>query len=336
MTCRGLIALAAHIFAFLPAVAAADEVRLRNGDRITGEIVRMEKERIVVKTPYAEDDLRIGWEHVECISSERDLAVELKDYELLVGRVTCAADRTLQVESRLFGTSAPIPFGELRAINPATYRGFLTAGGSFATGNTETKAANLSTLFEVRTRRHRFTVEAKYNYGEAEGRISARNSTGSLKYDFFTSEKLYSYAQSLVEQDTFANLNLRNTEGLGMGYQFFDTPRLSLFAEAGVSFFNEDVKVGEDRQDAAGRWAAGLDWEALPKRLKLFHRQQGYYSPGIGSVTLRSDQGVRIPLYNGISANLEVDYRFNSRPEAGKGSSDTLFIFGLTYEYAYW
>ncbi|WP_318258691.1 DUF481 domain-containing protein [Geobacter anodireducens] len=39
---------------------------------------------------------------------------------------------------------------------------------------------------------------------------------------------------------------------------------------------------------------------------------------------------------NDIAANLEVDYRFNSRPEAGKRNSDLLFIMGLTYQYDYW
>jgi hypothetical protein len=33
--------------------ALADEARMKNGDRITGKIVRMEKEKLVLKTDYA-------------------------------------------------------------------------------------------------------------------------------------------------------------------------------------------------------------------------------------------------------------------------------------------
>ena len=225
---------------------------------------------------------------------------------------------------------------QLLAVNPSTYSGLFNLGGSLNSGNTDTRALNVATRFQVKTHKHRFTVDAKYNYGQANGETNARNSTGSLKYDFFTREKVYSYAQSLVEQDTLANLNLRNTDGLGFGYQFFDSRQLSLFTEAGISYFNEDVKVGEDKSDGAGRWGIGLDWDVIPKRLKLFLRQEGYYNFGVGSVVLKTDQGFRIPLLDSIAANFEADYRFNSSPEAGKKNSDLSLILGLTYEYAYW
>jgi len=96
------------------------------------------------------------------------------------------------------------------------------------------------------------------------------------------------------------------------------------------------VIVGVDKRNAAGRWAVGLDWEAVPKRLMLFHRQEGYFSGNSNSVTLRAEQGLRIPLVDNVSANFEVDYRFNRYPEAGKKKTDLNFILGMTYEYAYW
>lgn len=316
--------------------AEADELRMKNGDRLTGEIVRMEKDLLVFKTVYAEEKLNISWKEVDCISSDRSLPVEFQNNEFLIGKISCTESGKIQVESTLLGKSLPTPLNQLLAVSPSTYSGLFNLGGSLTSGNTDTKALNIATRFQVKTHKHRFTVDAKYNYGEANGEITARNSLGSLKYDFFTFGKLYSYAQSLTEQDSFANLNLRNTEGLGMGYQFFDARQLSLFTEAGVSYFNEDVKVGEDKRDAAGRWAAGLEWEAVPKRLKLFHRQEGYFSFSVNSLVLRTEQGFRLPLIDSVAANFEVDYRYNSLPEAGKKDSDLNLILGLTYEYAYW
>jgi len=316
--------------------AEADEIRMKNGDRLTGKIVRMEKDLLTFKTVYADEKLNISWKEVDCISSDRSLPVEFQNNEFLIGKISCTESGKIQVESTLLGKSLPTSLDQLLAVSPSTYSGLFNLGGSLNSGNTDTKALNISTRFQVKTHKHRFTVDAKYNYGEANGEITARNSLGSLKYDFFTFEKLYSYAQSLTEQDSFANLNLRNTEGLGIGYQFFDTRQLSFFTEAGVSYFNEDVKVGEDKRDAAGRWAAGLEWEAVPKRLKIFHRQEGYFSFSVNSVVLRTEQGFRLPLIDSIAANFEADYRFNSLPEAGKKNADLNLILGLTYEYAYW
>ena len=331
LCCSGVLLLA-----LLPHVALADEVRMKNGDRLTGEIVRMEKDMLIFRAAYAEENLGISWVEVDCISSERNLPTEFKDNELLIGRISCPENGLFQIESTLIGKSIPTPLNQLQSVNPSTYSGVFNLGGSLNSGNTDTRALNVATRFQVRTRKHRFTVDAKHNYGEANRVTTTRNSSASLKYDFFAREKIYSYAQSLTEQDTFANLNLRNTEGLGMGYQFFDTRQLSTFVEAGISFFNEDVIVGVDKHNAAGRWAAGIDWEAVPKRLKLFHRQEGYYSGSVNSVVLRTEQGLRIPLIDNVSANFEVDYRFNRHPEAGKKNSDMNAILGLTYEYAYW
>ncbi len=329
--CFGMLLLV-----LLPYSAAADEIRMRNGDRLTGEIVRMEKELLTFRTAYAGEKLVIPWDEVDCIISDRSLPAGFKGSEFLVGKISCPESGQVQVESPLFGKSIPTPLNQLLSVNPSTYSGVFNLGGTLNRGNTDTRALNVATRFQVRTRKHRFTVDGKYNYGEANRVVIARNSSASLKYDFFARDKIYSYAQSLTEQDEFANLNLRNTEGLGMGYQFFDSRQISLFAEAGVSFFNEDVMVGDDKRNAAGRWAVGLDWEAMPKRLKLFHRQEGYYGVGVKSVILRTEQGLRIPLIDNISANFEVDYRYNRYPEAGKKNSDLNVILGLTYEYAYW
>jgi putative salt-induced outer membrane protein YdiY len=319
-----------------PHSAIADEVRMKNGDRLTGEIVRMEKELLIFKSAYAEEKLSISWKEVDCIISEHNLPTEFKDNEFLIGRISCPENGKFQIDSTLFGESIPTPLNQLLSVNPSTYSGLFNLGGSLNSGNTDTRALNVATLFQVRTRKHRFTVDAKHNYAAANGETTARNSSGSLKYDFFTREKVYSYAQSLTEQDYFANLNLRNTEGLGMGYQFFDTRQISLFVETGISYFNEDVIVGDDTRSAAVRWAAGLDRQVGPKRIKLFHRQEGYYSSSAKSVVLRTEQGFLIPLLDNISANFEVDYRYNSSPQAGIKKSDLSVILGLTYEYAYW
>jgi len=320
----------------LSAPARADEVRMKNGDRLSGQIQRMEEGELLFRAAYCEERLRLDWQQIDCVIVDRPLPLTFADNELFLGTLTCPQEGMVQVDSPLFGPSRPIPLAKLQAINPSTYSGLLTLGGIYNSGNTDTRSLSLATRFLIRTHKHRFTVEAKHNSATANGETTARNSSGSLKYDFFTTRKLYSYAQSLTEQDALANLNLRNTEGLGFGYQFFDTRRLSLFLEAGGSFFNEDVKVGEDHREAAGRWAAGLDWEVIRRSLKLFHRQEGYYSFDTAAVVLRSEQGLRLHLADDFSVTFEADYRYNGSPEPGKKSSDLALILGLTYEYAYW
>ncbi|MEN6466153.1 MAG: DUF481 domain-containing protein [Syntrophaceae bacterium] len=324
------------IHACAPAMKSTEKLQMKNGDRLTGEVVRMEEELLVLKTDVSEDKLNIEWNRIECLESDRDLTVVLKDYETIVGRMTCPSPGRVRVISAKLGPTREINSDDILSINPGTYRGYLNAGGSLTRGNSDSAAANLSTRFIAKTRRHRLTVEGAYNYGEAEGSTNTRNSLGSLKYDFFQTEKLYNYAQVLTERDTFANLNLRLTQGLGVGYQFHDRRKLRLYTEAGISYYNEDRTVGDDTKSASGRWAVGFEYETTPKWIQVYHRQEGYYTPESSSVYLRAVQGFRIPVRDQFGMYFESDCRFNSKPEAGKARSDIFLIIGISYEYAYW
>lgn len=332
-----------HIFQFIMLLfmlsacsASADELRIKNGDRLSGEIIRMEREQLFFQTPYSSEMLAISWKEIDCITSERHLRVLFNDDEVLTGAISCPEKGAISIAGELPDGSVKTAMNRLQAINPSTYTGQVSIGGSLNSGNTNSRALNASTRLQAKTQRHRLTVDAKYNYGDTGGKPSARNWSGNLKYDRFLKDKWYGYVQSFTEQDSFANLNLRNTEGLGLGYQFYDGNRFSLFAEGGISYLYEDMRETDDRQDAAGRWSAGMDWEVVPGRLTFFHRQEGYYSFIAQAMVLHTEQGVRIPLFENLHANFQADYRFNSAPSAGVKSSDLGLILGLTYRYAYW
>lgn len=319
----------------------ADEVHLANSDRLTGEIVRMEKGSLLLKTAYA-GEVKLNWQEVVCITSEKELTFHLKNGEIWIGRADCPASGRIQIVGERIGESAELPLREIQAINPSppppavTYRGNITGGGTVAKGNTDEAAASSSAFFEARSKRHRFTLGGRYNYGETDGEITARNALGRIKYDFFVREKLYSYAQARFEGDDFQDLNLRSTMGLGLGYQILDTKRTSLFAEAGVSYFNEDFDKAKDKSYASARESAGFELDILPGRVKFFHLHEFYYSlKESKSYFISSEQGFRFPLFRNFFANIQMDFSYNSKPAPGKEKADIRYIGSLGYEFTF-
>ena len=323
----------------LPAVA--DEVRLADGSRLIGEIVIMEQEVLHLKTTFA-GEIKVAWTEVVCLNSDKDHTFVLMSQEVLNGQATCPSHGHIQIVDERIGKLPELSLEDVTVINPSppapaiSYKASVTAGGSVNTGNTDSKAGNASAKFEARSKRHRFSLGAKHNYAEDDDELTARKSTGSLKYDFFLTQKLYIYAQALFERDDMQDINLRSAMGPGLGYQFLDSQRASLFAEVGVSYFNEDYDEGEDQHYTSGRWSVGFDYELLPERVKFFHFHEGYHSlQESGSYYLRSEQGFRFLLIGNLFANIEVDYDYNNKPLAGKDKSDTTYIFGLAYEHAF-
>jgi len=319
----------------------ADEVHLANGDRLTGEIVRMEKGSLHLTTTYAEE-VKLKWQEVVCITSEQELTFRLRNGEIWIGRANCPASGRIQIVGDRIGESAELSLEEIEAINPSppppavTYRGNIAGGGNITKGNTDEAAAHLSAGFEARSKRHRFTLGGKYNYGETDGEITTRNALGRIKYDFFVWKGLYTLAQARFERDDFQDLNLRSTMGLGLGYQIIDTKRTSLFAEAGVSYFNEDFTEAEDKSYPSARESMGFEVDIVRDRIKFFHLHEFYYSlKESKSYFISSEQGFRLLLFRNFFAKFQMDFSYNSQPAAGRERADITYIGSLGYEFEF-
>jgi len=81
----------ALLFYFFGTAAVADQVTLKNGDRLTGTIVKTDDkvETLLVKTEFA-GDVTVKWDAITSIVSSQPLHLTLKDGQTFVGTVTMA------------------------------------------------------------------------------------------------------------------------------------------------------------------------------------------------------------------------------------------------------
>ena len=293
------ISLAVLSFLSLPLSAMADEVYLKNGDLITGEIETSEDGLVVVQTAYAEK-IKVKWEEVACVSSDTEITVLLKSNEKIAGRATCPRLGSIQLIDQETGETRDFSLADLQTVNPppppppVTYRALVDVGGAINSGNTRSKTFNSSGKFTARSKKQRLYLEGKFNYGESEGDENERNWLTGAKYDYFWAEKLYTYLRPFAEYDKFQDLDLRFITSAGPGYQFIDTETTSLFAEAGPAYIYEDYDTDDDNEYLAARWAAGGRYHIIPKKIILFHLHEFYYDlTSDEGAYLRTEQGVR-------------------------------------------
>ena len=318
--------------------ARADEVYLKNGDLITGEIQTSEEGLMVVETAYAKK-IKVKWEEVVCITSDKELTLLLKSNEKIIGRATCPTLGSIQITNEQSGETRDFFIADLQTVNPppppppVTYKALVNLGGAINSGNTRSKTFNSSGKFQARSKKQRLYLEGKFNYGESEGDEDQRNWLTGAKYDYFWSKKLYSYLRPFAEYDKFQDLDLRFITSAGPGYQFIDTETASLFAELGPAYFYEDYDTGEDNEYLAARWAAGVRFHIIPQKIIFFHIDEVYYdlTSDVGTY-LRTEQGLRVTLVENFYLNFQVDYNYKSDPPDGNKSSDTSLILGIGYE----
>ncbi|MGD8367063.1 MAG: DUF481 domain-containing protein [Desulfobacterales bacterium] len=317
--------------------ALAGEVRLKNGDRLTGNILKLEEGKLTLQTDYA-GGIQLDWSEVSCLSTDRVHAFLLPDRTRYRGIAECPEAGVLQIRQEGADQTRRVPISALQSVNPAPsvrYKGSLTAGGSVASGNTESRSLYGNGSLGVRSEKHRLTLSGRSNYAENDDTLTARNANAFGKYDYFFTRKLFGYGQTLLEEDRLQDLNLRATFGAGLGFQFFDTDRLALYAEAGPSYVNENYENTENRGYASGRWSVRFDWQILPERVKFFHLHELYVSlEDTEDFYIRSEQGFRLPLIDKFFFNLQMDYDYKNKPAADKKNADLRYLLGLGYEFS--
>ncbi|UCF94673.1 MAG: DUF481 domain-containing protein [Desulfobacterales bacterium] len=316
----------------------ADEVRLLNGDRLTGKIVSMQADDLTLQTSFA-GEITIKWSEVARIRTETPLRLVLADETKLEGIPQSIEDRKIKLQ--LDSLSEPIFFDmdQVSAINPpeeppVRLNGQLNFGFSKATGNTDTERIHGDGELVARTQKSRYTAGAEYNRAKDENEKTEDNVLGYLKYDHFLTPKFYFYMNGLFEKDEFKDINLRSTAGAGLGYQFFESEQMNLSVEAGPSYVNTDFDEGDDEDSVSGRWAVKFDRFFFDKLFQYYFKNEGYVSlTDANDVFMFTRTGLRFPLRMGLFLNGGWEWDWDNQPALGSDKSDYRYILSLGYGF---
>ncbi len=317
----------------------ADEIVLKNGDKLTGKVVSMEKGKLVFNTSYA-GDITIDWATVKSMKTDAPTALLLSNGTLIKGSVAPAEGDKVVVDTASSLGTPPLDLAEVTAVNPkylpqeVKLSGRANVAVAARSGNTNTSTYNLNGEVQARTNKSRYTLGGEFNREEDEGRRTVNNGLAYAKYDHFLTKKLYFYANTVFEKDKMADLNLRSSLGVGLGYQVWESHKTNLSLEAGLSYVNEDYDAGDDNNYAAFRWALDYDRYIWNDFLQFFHFHEGMIGlESTSDITIRSRTGLRMPLKNGFTATAQYNWDWDNTPAPGNDSVDEAFIVGLGYQF---
>lgn len=340
-----------------------DVVELKSRGFLRGEIVGMEGGVLVIKTDFGPDQItRVNWQEISSIRTSGQHDFVLEDGSLLRGKVLRTEDGQLFLTGDDFEGEKTLPLDRVQVVDPAEKRLFevtshFNIGAAANDGNTETQSVNINGDLVAEIERHRWSLRGAYNYAESRDGVTARNTTGTMKYDVFLTDRLFLFANTLAEEDEFQNLNLRLAVSAGPGYQIirrgsFEKPwlrELELYAEAGPAFFRDDSTNDQDRRFVAARWSAKLDWPLvawpldwfsrwpvldwrLLSNLTLFHYHEAYPSLESHDFYITSEQGLRFNIWGGLVSTLQVNWKWNNNPVPGVERADTQYLATMGYQ----
>jgi putative salt-induced outer membrane protein YdiY len=328
----------------LPATSTlrADEILFNNGDRLTGTVVSAEGGKLTVKTAVA-GEVKVDLKDVKTFSSDQPVELQLSDGSTVKDRV---APATQPGTVRTAGSGAvqaqPVALSDVKKINPkpVQWTGSVLAGGMLTRGNTDTDNFNLSANAVRRAEDDRTTLGAGYLFGRqrpADGgtkETTTDNWFAQGKYDYFFAPKWYAYANARVEHDTIANLELRFTPGVGVGYQWVESSDFNFSTEGGITYVYEKYEddAASDNHFAA-RFAYHVD-KRVNERVTLFHNLE--YLPSIEDLNdfnLNADAGMRVSLTERMFSELKAEWRRDQTPAPDRQKDDFRYILSLGWGF---
>jgi putative salt-induced outer membrane protein YdiY len=327
----------AHSF-FSSSVFAANVV-LKNGDRLTGEIVKLSDNILTFKSPLF-GEVELPWKQVLELQSDEGIKVQFKDGSTAKGKVTLSSQGELVIDQGDLGRSKPLQRIDVAMFNPPVvdrsvkYSGRANLGGVFNRGNSEDDALNFDTEFIARTPEKRYTVATEVNEAESAGETTTSNRYLLTQYDAFLSEKDYLFVSAKGEQDKLADLNLRTSLGAGYGYQFFESELAKLSTEYGVAYINEDYIVAPD--ESFPSLSLGLNYERKfwSKRLVFFNNNNLSVSlEDTRDALFKTKVGLRVPIVENVNVATQVNVDYNNMPPPGVKKSDSSLVFSVGYGF---
>jgi YD repeat-containing protein len=238
----------------------ADQVSLKNGDHLTGTIIKSDAKTLVLKTEAA-GDVTFQWSAIDAITSTQPLHVGLAGGQIVVGPVT-TKDGQIQVATQTAGVvtaskdsvqvirsdseEAVYDAGMERLQHPHLgdfWSGTLDTGLSLTRGNSATLAYNLAGRAVRQTDRDKITVYTSAVYGKNDttspGQVIAHQITGGLRADINIRPRWFAYAATDFNSNALQNLNLQNVIDGGIGSHLIKTKNAQFDVFAGAGYNQE-------------------------------------------------------------------------------------------------
>jgi putative salt-induced outer membrane protein YdiY len=289
-----------------PAASAATPVvvQLRNGDRLTGELLAQETNHIVLQT---------GWAGVMSVPID------------LIGglRTTSGADLlpppAKPPEAKPVAKLPAKP--AVPAAPPSRWRNNFQLGINFNSGArdqelfyTRIKSSYTHPYLYQPTKSFRSILDFSADYGETDDKRSANKMNGSWKADFDIGDRTYCYNEIRGGYDEVRKIDGQYGFGPGLGYHLIRTPKFALNVEGGLDYQYQDRSDGVEVEDTYYRAGQDLTWKITP-RLSFIEKFDFYLnSSDSENFRFRLDATASYKLVENLSLNLSVLNLYDTDP----------------------
>lgn len=311
---------------------AADEVVLKNGDRLSGTVVKYTGETLVFTTPYSKE-IPIAWAEVESLTTETPHWVKLGSGEYVSARFV-PRDDGVYLESEQVEGAKPVELSEVVTIGippGARWNADVKVALNGSQGNTETFQLGAAAEAIRETDDDRLRFGGLIARQSQDSKDTVKNTRGWLYYDYHLGAHWELGAFVTLEYDRFKDLDLRTVVGGGPGYRFIDTKTMLFKVRAGVAYVNENFGEQSDRDYATAVLGDEFRWQISDDR-SIYQLLDVYPSFADASdLLLHAEVGFRQTLMKDLFIELALIDDYDNLPAEGRKKNDFRYLVQLGY-----
>jgi putative salt-induced outer membrane protein YdiY len=360
--------LSAFSLLLLSSVAYADQVVLKNGDRLSGKIVTGDGKTLLLKSEFA-GDVTIQWDAITDIESSDNINITLKDGTRLSGKVTTRDGKFVVAGAPAAATPSVAAKEAIVAVrNDAEqhsfdvetermahpkfqyfWNGTLDTGLALTRGNSETANFTLAAKAIRETPRDKLTVYGDYifaNNSSVPPSVTTANALDAgLRGDLNFRTHLFVFAFTDFQTNQLQHLDLRSVFGGGFGYHLIKTANTTFDLFGGISYDRDSfgaynltnptpppaLLLFPSSVQNSAEAVLGEEFDTkLSKRTALTERFSFY--PNLshtGDYRFQLDSTISTQMKKWLSWQATFSDRYISYPPVGLKANDLLLSTGL-------
>ncbi len=332
--------------------ALADQIVMKNGDRVTGSVVKKDGNNLTLKADQL-GTVVLAWDQVASITTEKPLNVVLADGRKAKANITTSGAMVA------IGTinAAPADVNVIRddaeqaavdrLLHP-TWAELWAGTANVGLAGTEGNAQSLTFTVGVNAARVTNTDKTSvyFNAIRASAKVAggvnsetANDIRAGWAYNHNVNPKLFAGVYNDFEYDKFQNLNLRFVIGGNFGYHVFKTKRSQLDGLGGfdynrASYFSVPASPASTQSFAEFMFGDDFTFK-LNGNTSLVQTARFFDDVGNTSAyRVNFDIGASTKIAKWLTWNLTLSDRYNNRPAAGRKDNDFLYSTGLGITFA--
>ena len=323
----------------------ADQVVLKNGDTLTGSVIRKDGAKLTLKSELL-GEMSIPWSAVKSLKSDQDLVVVLPSGESVKGKISTNGDN-LEVAAKsapLAGISAIRDEAEQKKWEKLEHPGLgemwagnFDLGLALARGNA--RAETLTNDFNAArvTKHDKISLHFNQVYASAlvDGVSSATASAvrGGWAYSRDLNPRVFLTTLNEYEHDRFQSLDVRAVFGGGAGWNAVKTKKTTLSLQAGGDYERENFTT-LTRNSAEVNFGDDLLWKAsgttsVTQSFRIYPNLSD-----TGQYRMNFDITGVTAIKKWLGWHLTFSDRFVSDPLPGRLRNDVLLSTGLRVSFA--